>query len=69
MFNYWSAPPSLLRVWACPEEPSPAVDGRFRFESPAVRAAYKDSSRLGRIGSYVRALFFSRAAEPRVPAC
>ena len=63
MFNYWSAPPSLLRVWACPEEPSPAIDSRFHFGSSAVRAGDECGSRLSRIGCYVRALFFSRAAD------
>jgi hypothetical protein len=68
MFMYWSAPPSLLRIWACPEEPFPAGDGRFRFGSPAARADDECGSRLGRIGSYVRALFFSRAADPQLLA-
>jgi hypothetical protein len=69
MFNYWSAPPSLLRAWACPEEPSAAVDGRFRFGSSVRAALDKDDSRLGRFGCYVRALFFSRTADPQMPAC
>jgi hypothetical protein len=58
-----------LRTWACPKEPSPAVDGRFRFGSAAERAADKEASRPGRIGSYVRALFVSRTADPQMPAC
>jgi hypothetical protein len=69
MFQYWSAPPSLLRIWACPEDPFPAIDGRFRFASPAVRAGDKYGSRLSQIGCYVRALLFSRAADPRLRAC
>lgn len=67
MFQYWSAPPSLLRVWACPEEPFPAIDGRFRFDPPAVRAGEGWGSRLSRIGCYVRARLFSRAADPWLP--
>lgn len=72
MFNYWSAPPSLLRTWACPEEPSPAADGRFRFGSPAgmTRVAHdKEELHPSRIGGYLRALLFSRAAGPQLPAC
>ena len=65
MFNYWSAPPSLLRVWARPEEPSAAMDGRFRFGSSAGKAGDEGVSRLGRIGSYVQALLFSRTAGAR----
>jgi len=63
MFNYWSAPPSLLRVWARPEEPSAAMDGRFRFGSSVGKAGDEGVSRLGRIGSYVQALLFSRTAD------
>jgi hypothetical protein len=69
MFQYWSAPPSLLRVWARPEEPSPAMDGRFRFGSPAVKAREECGSRLSRIGRHVRALFFSRKADSRLSTC
>lgn len=69
MFNYWSAPPILLRAWACPKEPSPAVDRRFRFGSPAGIAGEKGhaGSRLSRIGWHVRDVLFSRAtdADPR----
>jgi hypothetical protein len=68
MFMYWSAPPSLLRIWACPKDPFPAIDGRFRFSSPAVQAGDECGSRLIRIGCYVRALLFSRAADSRPPA-
>lgn len=68
MFQYWSAPPSLLRIWACPQDPFPAIDGRSRSGSPAVHAGDKCGSRLGRIGCYVRALLFSRAADPRLAA-
>lgn len=56
MFNYWSAPPVLLRAWACPEEPSPAADGRFHFGSSdeTIRMADdKEDSRLSRIGCYL----------------
>ena len=63
MFNYWSAPPSLLRVWACPDESFPAIDGRFRFSSPSAQAGGERDSRLSRIGCYVRALF-SRPVDP-----
>ena len=69
MFQYWSAPPSLLRAWARPEEPTPAMDGRFRFGSPAVRADDECGSRLSRIRSYVRDLFASRAARSRLSPC
>ncbi len=68
MFMYWSAPPSLLRIWACPGDPFPAIDGRFRFGSPAAQAGDECGSRLSRIGCYVRALLFSRAADSRLPA-
>lgn len=72
MFNYWSAPPVLLRAWACPEEPSPAADGRFHFGSSdeTIRMADdKEDSRLSRIGCYLRAFIFSHAADPQLPAC
>jgi hypothetical protein len=52
MFMYWSAPPSLLRIWACPKDPFPVIDGRFRFGSPAVQAGNECGSRLIRIGCY-----------------
>ena len=68
MFMCWSAPPSLLRIWACPEDPFPAIDGRFRSGSPAVQADDECGSRLSRIGCYVRALLFSRAVDPRLSA-
>lgn len=68
MFNYWSAPPSLLRIWARPEEPFPVTDGRFRFGSLAVPAGDECGSRLSQIDRYVRALLFSRAADPRLSA-
>lgn len=68
MFPYWSAPPSLLRIWACPEDPAPMIDSRFRLGSPAVRAAEDSDSHLGRVGSYVRALFPARAVAPRLAA-
>jgi hypothetical protein len=68
MFPYWSAPPSLLRIWARPEDPFPMIDGRFRLGAPAVQAGHEYGSRLSRIDSYVRALFFSRAADARPPA-
>ena len=69
MFNYWSAPPILLRTWARPEEPSAAIDGRFTFGSSAEGTAEKRESRLSRIGCYLRALLVSRSAEPEMPAC
>jgi hypothetical protein len=68
MFMYWSAPPSLLRIWACPDDPFPAIDGRFRLGSPAFQAGDECGFRLSRIGGYVRALLFSHAADPRLPA-
>ena len=75
MFMYWNAPPSLLRIWACPEDPFPIIDGRFRLGSPGVRAGHEWGSRLSRIGGYVRALLGfrpvvpgSRLAEPALSA-
>jgi len=69
MFNYWSAPTTLLRAWACPEEPSAAADGRFRFGSSAKVTSGKEDSRLSRLGCSLRALLFSRAVDPQMPAC
>jgi hypothetical protein len=70
MFPYWSAPPSLLRIWACPDEPSPAIDSRFRFRSPDLRARGEWMAHLvSRIGCHLRSLRFSRPANRQLPAC
>jgi hypothetical protein len=69
MFPYWSAPPSLLRIWACPEDPGQALDDKVHLGSLAVWAGGESVSLLGRIDCYVRALFSSRAADSRLSAC
>lgn len=66
MFPYWSAPPSLLRIWVCPEDAFPATDDRSRSSSPAAQAGDERGSRSRGIERYMRALLFSRAADPRV---
>jgi hypothetical protein len=69
MFPYWNAPPSLLRIWACPEDPGPALDDKFHLSWLAVWAGEEFGSLLDRIGCYVRALLSSRAADSRLSAC
>jgi len=69
MFQYWSAPPSLLRTWACPEEPDPALDDKLHFGSLAVWALEEFGSLRGRIGCYVRAILSSRAAGTQTSGC
>jgi hypothetical protein len=69
MFAYWSAPPSLLRIWACPEDPFPQIDARFRVGSPTVQAGEVRGSRLSRIGRYVQARLFSRHTDAELAAC
>jgi hypothetical protein len=69
MFPYWSAPPSLLRIWARPEDHVPALDDKFHLGSLAVRAGEEFGSLLGRIGCYVQALLASRAADSQLSAC
>jgi hypothetical protein len=67
MFPYWNAPPSLLRIWACSGDPVPALDDKLHFGLLAVWAGEEFGSRLSQIGCYVRALLFSRAADPGLP--
>jgi hypothetical protein len=69
MFQYWSAPPSLLRTWAYPQDPDPALDDKLHLGSLAVWAGEEFGSFFGQIGCYVRALFSSRAADSRLSAC
>jgi hypothetical protein len=69
MFPYWNAPPSLLRIWACPNDPGPALDDKLHLSSLAVLAGEKLGSLLGRIGCSVRALLSSRAADSRLSPC
>ena len=69
MFQYWSAPPSLLRTWAAPQEPVPTLDDKIHLTSLAVQAGEKIGSLLDRVGCYARALFSSRAADSQLSAC
>jgi hypothetical protein len=69
MFQYWSAPPSLLRIWVCPEDPVPALDDKFHLGSLAVWAGEEFGSLLGRIDCYVRALLASRTADSQLSGC
>jgi hypothetical protein len=68
MFPYWSAPPSLLRIWACPKDPVPALDDKFHLGSLAVWAGEEFGSLLRRIGCYVRDILSSHAADPQLAA-
>jgi hypothetical protein len=69
MFPYWSAPPSLLRVWACPEEPDPALDDKLHFRSLVFLAVEGFGALLSRVGCYVQGALASRAAETRLSGC
>jgi hypothetical protein len=69
MFPYWNAPPSLLRIWACPEDAGPTLDDKLHFSSLAVRAGEELGSLLGLIDCFVRTLLSSRAADSRLSAC
>jgi hypothetical protein len=69
MFQYWSAPPSLLRTWASTEEQDAALDDKLHFSSLAVRGGEAIGSLLGRIECYVRAILSSRAADRQISAC
>jgi hypothetical protein len=69
MFQYWSAPPSLLRTWACPEEPDPALDDKVHFGSLAAWAGEELGSFLDRISCFVGGLLSSRVADPRLSDC
>jgi hypothetical protein len=69
MFPYWSAPPSLLRVWADSRDPVPVPDDKIHFSSLAVRAGEELGSILSRIGCYARALLSSHAADRPLRAC
>jgi hypothetical protein len=69
MFSYWSAPPSLLRIWACPEEPDPAYDDKLHFRSLVILAGEGIITILGRMGCSVQALLSSRVADTRLSGC
>ena len=69
MFPYWSAPPSLLRIWACPLDPDPAHDDQVHFRSLVTLAGEAVGSLLSQAGCFVRAVLSSRAAETRLSGC
>jgi hypothetical protein len=69
MFPYWNAPPSLLRIWACPDDSVTARDDKLHFSSLAVLAGEKLGSLLGQIRCHVWTLVYSRTADSSMPAC
>ena len=69
MFQYWRAPPSLLRTWACPPDPDPAHDDKLHFRSLVVLAGEALGDLLSQAGCAVRAVLSSRATETRLSGC
>ena len=73
MFPYWSAPPSLLRTWASPDDSVRARDDKLHFRSLAVQAGEELGSFLGDarcyVRCYVRALFSFRIRASRLSDC
>jgi len=69
MFPYWSAPPSLLRIWARSQDPDPALDDKVHFGSLVAWAGEEIGSLLGRIGCYVQALLSSHAVDSQLSHC
>ena len=69
MFPYWSAPPSLLRIWACPEAPDPTRDDQLHFRSLVTLAGEAFGALLIQAGCFVRAVLSSHAAETHLSGC
>jgi hypothetical protein len=69
MFPYWSAPPSVLREWARPQDAEPALDDKVHLSTLAVRAGEGIGSLLSRINCSTRAFLTSRAADSQPSPC